>query len=476
MGNFLKIYSNGLCLNEAFQAKDMEKAIKLIKKYLERKTAYTFYDSGDVEEFKNKFGNQIGIRYFLGNTTRSVRFNWMVGQKSAEISSIDIWDDGKSPYAAVHVEVSDISIVKVLPQIAQLIRKPAVSNLAVEGYEIAPPNMLSEKKVTVNGVTYISVKDAAVSLYQDGYDLESISDMIHVKLSAIKYYINNAVEVTRGAKDEKRKPSKSERDADKLQASYAKFQDPEVELPALRQLLSNVITGLNPSLIIAGSAGIGKTYTTQEMLSKAGLKENEGYKLVKGTATAKGLYTTMFINKDAIIVFDDTDSIWTDKTAVNMLKAALDSNERRIVSWNSAQTYDPYVMDILSYEEQRAYYADTGKLPAQFDFEGGIIFITNLAVSELDNAVKNRSAIIDLTFSPEDVSKVVKKIIPGFDISLRSGKVMISKKDQLAVYEVFNDYIKGNPGYASIRTFVNFLKAWYSGAPNWKELATKYYN
>lgn len=45
-----------------------------------------------------------------------------------------------------------------------------------------------------------------------------------------------------------------------------------------------------------------------------------------------GLYMALFINRDKLIVFDDCDSVFGNIDSVNILKAALDSYDTRMVS------------------------------------------------------------------------------------------------------------------------------------------------
>jgi len=208
------------------------------------------------------------------------------------------------------------------------------------------------------------------------------------------------------------------------------------------------------------------------------LQRGNDWKLIKGQTSPFGLYASLFLNQDKIIVFDDTDAIWKDKVAVNLLKAALDSDDERLISWNSKTTYDPDLppFDYNDYpgmtelEAQRQYFSSDQKLPNEFLFEGKIMFLTNMLSADLDPAVKNRSYVIDINLKPEDIVKRVKSIIPNFEIN---GK-KIPVKDQLEAYEALKELTEVDPRYISIRTFIQFLKTKLSGSPRWKELAMKY--
>lgn len=476
MGKFANVYYNGLVISEAFSASDMQKAVRLIKNYLQKKIGQ-FYEV-DTQEFKNKFGSQVGIRYAIGNTKREIRFNWLKNAKSAEMTSIDVWGDDNNPVPAIHIDTQDISMARVLPELVQLIMSArpgtvSVSNESVyiEGYE----SLITEAKAVVDGKTFKSQKDAIVYLVKDkGMSINDIVSTYGFAPNAVKYHAKNSLEAVAGV-PETVVQDKSVSDAIKKTKSV-EYADPAVIYQDLEDLINLVISGVQPSLVISGGAGTGKTFTVKQLLKAAGMTRGNDYKIIKGQTTPFGLYSSLFLNKNNLIIFDDTDSIWKDKVAVNILKAALDSDEERIISWQSKNTYDPdlppyeEMQGMTEYEMQRQYFADREKLPNEFLFEGKVIFLTNLRQDQLDQAVKNRSYVIDVTLSPEDVIKRVRSIIPNFTLN---GKE-ISAEIQLEAFEAFKDITKVNSGYISVRTYVQFLKTRSSGSPRWKELALKY--
>ena len=87
---------NQFYITEAFRAKDLEKATASIISYLQKNLGEKVYPMVGVDEFRNKYGEQIGKLYFVGDTGKGVRFNWKSGKGSKEIASIDIWDDSDS--------------------------------------------------------------------------------------------------------------------------------------------------------------------------------------------------------------------------------------------------------------------------------------------------------------------------------------------------------------------------------------------
>lgn len=194
------------------------------------------------------------------------------------------------------------------------------------------------------------------------------------------------------------------------------------------ELIQMVIAGVAPSCIITGPGGIGKTYSVVEALKSQHYKDDE-YKTVKGFTTPMGLYYTLFDNKNGIIVFDDCDSAFKDQTALNILKGALDSCERRIISWNSSRL--------------------PPDLPASFEFRGRILFVSNLPIRAFDQTLISRSMIIDLQMSREEIlsriDAIKEKIAPA-PVDAREDviKFLKDRKDSM--------------GDLNIRTYIKVLK------------------
>jgi hypothetical protein len=137
----------------------------------------------------------------------------------------------------------------------------------------------------------------------------------------------------------------------------------------LELMAKGCIDGDHASVICSGPAGLGKSYTIEEALKEYDPSE-EKWTFVKGYLKATGLYKKLYDYKNPgqILVIDDADSVFFDDTALNILKAVLDTSKRRRVHWG-AET--DFVSD------------RTGEIiPRSFDFEGSVIFITNLDFEE----------------------------------------------------------------------------------------------
>lgn len=123
------------------------------------------------------------------------------------------------------------------------------------------------------------------------------------------------------------------------------------------------VDGICRALIVSGPAGLGKSYTIEQILRAWDPKELS-HRIIKGYVRATGLYRMLWQYRDAgsVLVFDDADSVFEDATALAMLKAVCDTTEERKVSY-LAET------KLLDDEMEQ--------IPRQFVFEGSIIFITN---------------------------------------------------------------------------------------------------
>jgi len=225
--------------------------------------------------------------------------------------------------------------------------------------------------------------------------------------------------------------------------------------------LSDMVTMLarkdQPSVVVTGPGGLGKSHTVTTTLENSGLMDVTGldigddvpanaYRVVKGYSTAKGLYRTLYENRNSIVVFDDCDSVLKDATSLNILKAALDSYSRRIISYNA---------DIRDED-----------LPNAFEFKGGVVFISNMSNTALDQAIVTRSLAVDLNMTTEQKIERMKHLLTQKDFMPEYD--MASKNDAMNLITKLADSVKE----MSLRTLIQVTKIRKSN-PNgrWAELA-----
>lgn len=167
-------------------------------------------------------------------------------------------------------------------------------------------------------------------------------------------------------------------------ADVVQQRDPSIMFDNLEQLTRMVGKGIQPSLMVTGLPGTGKTHLVKETLRSMGLRESHEFVHFKGRATAAGLVITLYENSDKLILLDDCDSVFKDDDAVNILKAALDSYDVRKISYISSKP----LRDEFG-----------NPIPAHFEFIGRIIFISNISQHKLDPAIRSRSFVADISMT-----------------------------------------------------------------------------
>ena len=202
-----------------------------------------------------------------------------------------------------------------------------------------------------------------------------------------------------------------------------------------------VVKGVNPSLILCGAPGVGKTYRVRQTLKNAGYIEEKNLFTIKGKCTARRLYLALYDYKDKgdILLIDDADSLVGPKApedCINILKGALDSTsekEGRLITYGVAGK----ITD-----------DDGNELPKRFYYNGSVIIITNYNAGSLDTALRGRSYIQDIHFSTESVLKLIKQIMPNLNAE------KISMQSKIKAYDYLVELVKsGMDMEVSIRTF-----------------------
>jgi len=180
-------------------------------------------------------------------------------------------------------------------------------------------------------------------------------------------------------------------------------RDPAVMFSNLERLTKMVGRGIQPSLLVTGGAGLGKTFLVKKTLTEMGLKESTDFVHFKGRATAAGLFLTLFQYSDSVIVFDDCDSVFKDDDAVNILKAALDSYDTRRISYITSKPLKD---------------EDGNYVPRSFEFTGKVIFISNISQSGLDEAIKSRSFVADISMNTKQMFQRIEQLLPSMERSI----------------------------------------------------------
>lgn len=181
----------------------------------------------------------------------------------------------------------------------------------------------------------------------------------------------------------------------------------------LQGLTNDIARGHIKGLVVSGASGVGKSHEVEAALNRDSLMDKlsfnadandqdarrisrQGgfkprYNIIKGYSTAPALYMTLYEYSESreTLVFDDCDAVLGDETSLNILKAALDTSGKRLISWRSQSR-------------------NGTDAPDQFEFKGSVIFITNINFEKIVEkgtarlaphleAIMSRCLYLDLT-------------------------------------------------------------------------------
>jgi hypothetical protein len=106
-------------------------------------------------------------------------------------------------------------------------------------------------------------------------------------------------------------------------------------------------------MILVGEAGIAKTRTVRSVLGDSAC-------WIEGQATPFGMYEKLFRHRDELVVIDDVDSLYADRSGIRLLKCLCQTEDEKKVAWHS---------DAKSLERHR--------IPREFTTRSRVIIICN---------------------------------------------------------------------------------------------------
>jgi hypothetical protein len=449
-------------MNEAFAPASLDKAQFIISKYLKKNTGLQMFSYPGLEEYTSKDGRWFGLRFFIPKKKSSFRLNWRQAAKAglANLESITFWN-GIDPKPSVIKFDSEISIVKALPILAQIIKvnkinpgekfytmpddvplNESVDNEVLLESRFDMPeifdgilNLIQEPNFA-KGKVFSLYKSAGFKIFDEierrfpaliqkqgtkytwagtAKDIAKIKKEQDSILSSIGVV---GASVSKGSGNEKYKTN-PEVDAMESDMERLSFEE---QLKDLENLVKLTISGSSNALFVAGRGGVGKTHTTEKILSQMGLTDGKGYFKNTGSASAAGVYSLLFKYKNDIIFFDDSDDALNDTEARNIFKAATDTRKIRKLVWNKMgkNIVGP---DEMTDDE----ILNAGLIPRFFEFTGKIIFISNLPLQKLDpdGALRTRSFVINIDPTIMEIYDFMEKIADK--IPLEDGLSLDSK-------------------------------------------------
>lgn len=495
-------------LKELYEAKisgaNVNAAMVKIISYLEKSLGVELIKVPGIDHFENSVNTGYGIRYVISGTTRCIRFNWESEPstgKSNSIESIDVWMGGKHD-PSFHIQSKGISLVKILPSLVQQIQKPKVGDHKVfagkpetvaeaklneakrgdftpeqaienflmrlsKGQTLTRSDFIGSYHITNAPVFDTLVRDFSEKIEKQGARISALSgvDMDDLK-HAVLATSDGILQVIPGGSSERSLPN-GEEEAIEDPEDRISFTD---SIKHLEGLVQGLIKGSFNALFVAGKGGTGKTQTVEDTLEAAGLRDGDGYFKNTGSASAIGIYGLLYKHRKDIILFDDSDGALNDQDARNLIKAATDTKKSRKLVWNkkSSNMYDP---DFEAEKDVDDDEFDGDRLPKYFNFNGRIIFISNLPLQKLDpdGALRTRAFVISINPTSEELLERMNEIL--HTIKLEDG-LSLSKKEREGVMDVIKTGKRMKD--VSLRTLVRGLNLKASGAPNADELIRLY--
>jgi hypothetical protein len=234
----------------------------------------------------------------------------------------------------------------------------------------------------------------------------------------------------------------------------------------LNEMTRAVKQGDVRAMIVSGPPGVGKSFGVEAVLQKADLfntlaEKKPKFEVVKGAMSSIGLYAKLYEFAEAgnVVVFDDCDSILMEDLSLNILKGALDSSERRWISWNTDSR-------LLRSEG----------IPDRFEFKGAAIFITNIKFEHVKSkrlrdhldALESRCHYIDLQMDTnrEKILRI-KQVVNSNDMLARYEFEQCIKDEIVEFVEANQDKLRE----LSLRMVLKLADLRKSFPASWKAMA-----
>jgi hypothetical protein len=127
----------------------------------------------------------------------------------------------------------------------------------------------------------------------------------------------------------------------------------------------------------------GAAEEEMEVAQDAGMRL---YDIISGSITAVGLYQALWNTRNGgIVMLDDIDEVFRDEVCLNLLKAALDSGKKRMLSWRKEASWlEEYGID------------------KTFEYKGHVMFLTNIdfeaEIAKNGKLAEHFKALIDRSY------------------------------------------------------------------------------
>lgn len=477
--------------SEAFAEKDTGKVFKNIISILSRRTGENF--SGQSVPIPVVSGGKKLWTLLYLSDNKGIRFNWASKDTSNQITSITVWPSAKSAPIVSKDSLSGLNLIQIVNLASQML-KGETGEVEVEDAE-------SEKMAAVNEaldvITEASLKEKAKK---------------YAKKKAKEKDIPVEPEPVKRGRGRPRKIRVGSAPPEHIDLTFGDKElfgkeTPKEVFEKIGDYIKLLDKGKAQAVLVTGDPGIGKTHEVESVLDDLGYKKigledileidesgdeetieedvilearqkkekkeeskkipKSAYKKISGkiyvkvsgaVASPLNIYKILFFanlkNKDAIVLFDDCDSVLEKGDGANILKAALDSKKERTISYVSTKL------------------AGFG-LPQSFTLTARVIFISNKHKEEMEEAMVSRNLVADVNFSLEDIIKRIEQILPDLDVP------GATSQDKKAVLAFLKQRVFGNKEVQKvvkkfdIRTFGQIVSIKLTGNKNWQRWAAQ---
>ena len=163
------------------------------------------------------------------------------------------------------------------------------------------------------------------------------------------------------------------------------FKAVETKFKVYQELCRGVATGKVRHLFVRGDGGIGKSHEANAVFEPLIRRKLIRVAVAKGHSAPLGLFNSLHEHRgrNEILMLDDCDAAFTQAVSLNLLKAATDTNEPRVLSWNSTTTKSAV---------------------ERFQYMGSLIVLTNvdMRANKKYDQLLDRVMYYDLCLTPEE--------------------------------------------------------------------------
>lgn len=515
--------------NEGFQETSSKSVMSSFISLLEKRLGEKFYGGKFSYKFSKGGKSFKGLKYIIGKGNKAIRINTSSSGGSSQVEQIDFWTrPDKYPHFTMNCQ--GFNLVQLVDVVAKTIKSPKAGQIPVEEkqavltediYDEARKNyeamirdwMREENKKLSGSVSKLFGEYSAWASGDEDRQMSYGSFNLAAKSIAAGSG-GKTVTVSRGG-DKETVPAMPEL-SKVMKEVTAKMTTSEI-FDQVEAYVDQVKQGVKSGLLITGSAGSGKSYSTKQHL------KGTDHRIFKGTIkSAINLYQALYENnvEGFITVFDDCDQMLYDKESLSILKAALETGEdERKIDFLSqdrgsgeirVMTDDGAVVfynrerqkltrdQAISLDANEVFFVDNegkfvtrgrrnvpvtkengelkknehgewvveGNYPKSFIFVGKVIFISNLAMREMDRnarAILSRVNKVDVDLDVKQMIERIQKIAPKLKELQNVPEKAV--KDAIEYMWEVSEYLKG----FDIRTFIDVVANRLTGHPAWKK-------